>query len=54
MIQATHKNTILDYGLRGITFFGVSMPNFLGGTVIDVILLRPAQMAAGCLFRRRF
>ena len=27
MIQATHKNTILDYGLRGITFFGVSMPN---------------------------
>lgn len=34
MIQATHKNTILDYGLRGITFFGVSMPNFWVGLLL--------------------
>ena len=34
MIQATHKNTVLDYGLRGITFFGVSMPNFWVGLLL--------------------
>ncbi len=31
MAQATHKNSIVDYALRGITFFGVSMPNFWVG-----------------------
>lgn len=34
MIQATHKNSLLDYGLRGITFFGVSMPNFWVGLLL--------------------
>ena len=34
MIQATHKNSLLDYGLRGITFFGVSMPNFWVGLML--------------------
>lgn len=34
MIQATHKNSFLDYGLRGITFFGVSMPNFWVGLLL--------------------
>lgn len=34
MAQATHKNTIVDYALRGITFFGVSMPNFWVGLLL--------------------
>src|SRR5699024_3335838 len=34
MIQATHKNSPLDYGLRGLTFFGVSMPNFWVGLLL--------------------
>lgn len=34
MIQATHKNSLLDYGLRGITFLGVSMPNFWVGLML--------------------
>ena len=34
MIQATHSNTALDYALRGITFFGVSMPNFWVGLLL--------------------
>lgn len=34
MIQATHKNSIVDYALRGVTFFGVSMPNFWVGLLL--------------------
>ncbi len=34
MAQATHKNSIVDYALRGITFFGVSMPNFWVGILL--------------------
>ena len=34
MIQATHKNSLVDYGLRGLTFFGVSMPNFWVGLLL--------------------
>ncbi|MGN0268910.1 MAG: nickel ABC transporter permease [Lachnospiraceae bacterium] len=34
MAQATHKNSFLDYALRGITFFGVSMPNFWVGMIL--------------------
>lgn len=34
MAQATHKNSIVDYALRGITFFGVSMPNFWVGLLL--------------------
>jgi len=37
MAQATHKNTIVDYALRGITFFGVSMPNFWVGLLLMMI-----------------
>lgn len=34
MAQATHKNSIVDYALRGITFFGVSIPNFWVGLML--------------------
>lgn len=34
MIQAAHKNSIVDYALRGVTFFGVSMPNFWVGLLL--------------------
>lgn len=34
MAQATHKNSVVDYALRGITFFGVSMPNFWVGLLL--------------------
>lgn len=34
MAQATHKNSPIDYALRGITFFGVSMPNFWVGLLL--------------------
>lgn len=37
MLQATHKNSILDYGLRSITFFGVSMPNFWVGLLLMLL-----------------
>ena len=37
MIQATHKNSLLDYGLRGVTFFGVSMPNFWVGLLLMMV-----------------
>ncbi len=37
MAQATHKNSIVDYVLRGITFFGVSMPNFGVGLLLMLI-----------------
>lgn len=37
MLQATHKNSPLDYGLRGITFFGVSMPNFWVGLMLMLL-----------------
>lgn len=37
MAQATHKNSIVDYALRGITFFGVSMPNFWVGLLLMLI-----------------
>lgn len=37
MIQATHKNGILDYALRGITFFGVSIPNFWVGLMLMLL-----------------
>ncbi len=38
MAQATHKNGILDYALRGVTFFGVSMPNFWVGLLLMLLL----------------
>lgn len=52
MIQATHKNSILDYGLRGITFFGVSMPNFWVGLLLMMFFcvqlkLLPVVCSAG-------
>lgn len=34
MLQATHKNGVIDYALRGLTFFGVSMPNFWVGMLL--------------------
>ena len=37
MAQATHKNSFIDYGLRGITFFGVSMPNFWVGLMLMLL-----------------
>ena len=37
MIQATHKNSLLDYGLRGVTFFGVSMQNFWVGLLLMMV-----------------
>ena len=37
MAQATHKNSIVDYVLRGLTFFGVSMPNFWVGLLLMLI-----------------
>lgn len=37
MLQATHKNGVLDYGLRSITFFGVSMPNFWVGLLLMLL-----------------
>ena len=34
MAQATHKNSTVDYALRGLTFLGVSMPNFWVGLLL--------------------
>lgn len=34
MAQATHKNSPIDYALRGVTFFGVSMPSFWVGLLL--------------------
>lgn len=37
MAQATHKNSLIDYALRGVTFFGVSMPNFWVGLLLMLL-----------------
>jgi len=37
MAQATHKNSLVDYALRGVTFFGVSMPNFWVGLLLMLV-----------------
>ena len=37
MAQATHKDSFLDYALRGITFFGISMPNFWVGMLLMLL-----------------
>lgn len=37
MAQATHKNSIVDYTLRCLTFFGVSMPNFWVGLLLMLL-----------------
>ena len=37
MIQATHKNSLADHVLRGLTFFGVSMPNFWVGLLLMLV-----------------
>ena len=34
MAQAAHKNSVVDYVLRGVAFFGVSMPNFWVGLLL--------------------
>lgn len=52
MAQATHKNSILDYLLRGVTFFGVSMPNFWVGMLLMLFFcvrlkLLPVVCSAG-------
>ena len=44
MVQATHKNSIVDYALRGITFFGVSMPNFWVGLLLMLIFCVRLQL----------
>lgn len=54
MAQATHKNSVLDYALRGITFFGVSMPNFWVGLLLMLFFcvrlqLLPVVSSAGDL-----
>ena len=52
MMQATHKNSVVDYLLRGVTFFGVSMPNFWVGLIFMMIFcvrlkLLPVVSSAG-------
>ena len=52
MAQATHKNSFVDYGLRGLTFFGVSMPNFWVGLLLMMLFcvklkLLPVVSSAG-------
>jgi peptide/nickel transport system permease protein len=37
MLSAVYKNKPIDYLVRGITFFGVSMPNFWVGTMLLLI-----------------
>lgn len=54
MAQATHKNSAVDYALRGITFFGVSMPNFWVGLLLMLFFcvrlkLLPVVSSAGDL-----
>lgn len=54
MAQATHKNSVVDYALRGITFFGVSMPNFWVGLLLMLFFcvrlqLLPVVSSAGDL-----
>lgn len=44
MAQATHKNTLIDYSLRGITFFGVSMPNFWVGLLLMLLFCVKLKM----------
>ena len=52
MAQATRKNSILDYVLRCLTFFGVSMPNFWVGLLLMLFFcvrlkLLPVVSSAG-------
>ncbi|HCT92420.1 MAG TPA: nickel ABC transporter permease subunit NikB [Lachnospiraceae bacterium] len=52
MAQATHKNSVVDYALRGVTFFGVSMPNFWVGLLLMLFFcvrlqLLPVVSSAG-------
>lgn len=52
MAQATHKGTVIDYALRGITFFGVSIPNFWVGLLLMMFFcvrlkLLPVVCSAG-------
>ena len=54
MAQATHKNSVVDYALRGVTFFGVSMPNFWVGLLLMLFFcvrfqLLPVVSSAGDL-----
>lgn len=44
MAQATHKNSFVDYALRGITFFGVSMPNFWVGLLLMLVFCVRLQL----------
>ena len=44
MAQATHKNSIVDYALRSITFFGVSMPNFWVGLLLMLLFCVRLQL----------
>lgn len=37
MLSAVYKNKPIDYLVRGVTFFGVSMPNFWVGTMLLLI-----------------
>ena len=34
MVSAVHRNSPIDYAVRGLTFFGVSMPNFWVGLLL--------------------
>ncbi len=44
MAQATHKNSFVDYALRGLTFFGVSMPNFWVGLLLMLVFCVRLQL----------
>ena len=37
MLSAVYKNTVIDYLVRGITFFGVSLPNFWVGLMLMLL-----------------
>lgn len=37
MLSAVYKNKPIDYLVRGVTFFGVSMPNFWVGTMLLLV-----------------
>ena len=52
MAQATHQNRALDYALRSLTFFGISMPNFWVGMLLMLFFcvrlqLLPVVCSAG-------
>ena len=52
MAQATHQNSALDYALRSLTFFGISMPNFWVGMLLMLFFcvrlqLLPVVCSAG-------